>query len=116
VSKREGFQKVYDLPERVLPDCVDTRQPTLEEYADYLIDTTLRGHGFATQQSITYLRKGQKLRNAVGEQLAVRVDAGLLTRACLAGGSIAYLDPALLETRAPRTTQSCGGTNTIAIR
>ncbi|MFV2033010.1 MAG: winged helix-turn-helix domain-containing protein [Gammaproteobacteria bacterium] len=103
VSKREGFQKVYDLPERVLPDCVDTRQPTLDEYANYLIDTTLRGHGFATQQSISYLRKGQKLRTAVGEQLAARVDAGGLARVNLAGGSIAYLDPALLEARAPRS-------------
>jgi hypothetical protein len=30
VSARQGFQKVYDLPERVLPDWVDTREPTLD--------------------------------------------------------------------------------------
>jgi uncharacterized protein YcaQ len=33
VSARQGFQKVYDLPERVLPDWVDTRMPTLDEFA-----------------------------------------------------------------------------------
>jgi len=30
VSGRQGFQKVYDLRERVLPDWVDTRQPTIK--------------------------------------------------------------------------------------
>ena len=50
VSARQGFQKVYDLPQRVLPDWVDTRLPTLDEYAGYLINTTLRAHGFATQK------------------------------------------------------------------
>ena len=68
VSAREGFQKVYDLPERVLPDWVDTRMPDLDEYADYLVETTLRAHGFATLVSMTYLRKGQKLRDAVKQQ------------------------------------------------
>ncbi|MFT5812054.1 MAG: hypothetical protein ACI9KM_002827, partial [Rubritalea sp.] len=32
VTRREGFQKVYDLPERIIPDWVDTTEPTLEEY------------------------------------------------------------------------------------
>ena len=102
VSGREGFQKVYDLPERVLPDGVDTRLPSMNEYASHLIDISLRAHGFAAQQSITYLRKGHKLRNAVGEQLQERVDAGLLTTVKLKDNSIAYLDPDLLERRAPR--------------
>jgi hypothetical protein len=102
VSAREGFQKVYDLPERVLPDGVDTRQPSRTEYADHLIDISLRAHGFATQRSITYLRRGKGLRDAVAEQLQARMDAGLLTTVKLAGNAIAYLDPVLLETRAPR--------------
>ena len=103
VSAREGFQKVYDLPERVLPDWVDTRQPSLTKYANYLIDIALRAHGFTTHRSITYLRKGKGLRDAVNEQLQARLDTGLLTTVSLAGNNVAYLDPELLETRAPRS-------------
>jgi len=103
VTAREGFQKVYDLPERVLPDWVDTRQPDMSEYADFLIDTTLRAHGFATQKSMTYLRKGKALRDAIGAQLAARVDAKVLTTLKLANGDLLYIDPEVLETRTPRS-------------
>jgi uncharacterized protein YcaQ len=101
-ARRDGFQKVYDLPQRVLPDWVDTRTPSLDEYAAYLVDTTLRAHGFATLQSMTYLRKGQALRMAVKE----------LLEACNADGSLVcvahrdnrfYIDPERLESRAPRS-------------
>jgi hypothetical protein len=64
VSGREGFQKRYDLPERVLPDTVDTRMPTMDEYASHLIETTLRAHGFASIKSMTYLRKGKQIGRA----------------------------------------------------
>ncbi|MCZ6579819.1 MAG: winged helix DNA-binding domain-containing protein [Gammaproteobacteria bacterium] len=101
VSGRKGFQKVYDLAERVLPDWVDTRHPDMEEYASYLIDTTLAAHGFATQKTITYLRKGQALRDAISEQLEARIETGVLTRFKLGDNSTAYVNPELLETRAP---------------
>ncbi len=104
VSGREGFQKIYDLAERVLPDWVDTRHPSMEEYAGYLIDTTLAAHGFATQKTITYLRKGQALREAISEQLVARVKAGNLTTIKLGDNSTAYANPELLESRAPHTS------------
>jgi len=104
VSGRQGFQKVYDLPERVLPDWVDTRAPDMEAYASYLIDTNLRAHGFATQKSISYLRKGQALREAIREQLQRRIDAGLITTVILNDNSLVYADSELLETRAPRSS------------
>ena len=104
VSGREGFQKVYDLAERVLPDWVDTRHPGMEEYASYLVDTTLAAHGFATQKTMTYLRKGQALRDAIGEQLQVRLEAGDLTTSKLGDNSIAYAEPGLLESRAPHSS------------
>ena len=103
VSGRAGFQKVYDLRERVLPDWVDTRQPTMSEYASYLVDTTLRAHGFATLKSICYLRKGQALRDAVREQLQLRIDTGSITMIALNDDSRAYADAEILETRAPRS-------------
>ena len=103
VTGREGFQKVYDLTERVLPDWVDTRHPDMTEFTDYLIDTTLRAHGFASLKSMTYLRKGQALRDATNIQLAARVDAGLLTTLKLRRGDLVYINPEVLETRAPRS-------------
>ncbi len=101
ISGREGFQKIYDLPERVLPDWVDTRAPTHAEFATYLIDTTLRAHGFATQKSITYLRKGQELRRAVRAELDARVADGALVELDLGNRNPVYIDPELLERRAP---------------
>jgi len=104
VSGREGFQKVYDLAERVLPDWVDTRHRGMEEYASYLVDTTLTAHGFATQKTMAYLRKGQALRNAISEQLQARLEAGDLTTIKLGDNSIAYAEPGLLESRAPHSS------------
>jgi uncharacterized protein YcaQ len=103
VSARQGFQKVYDLPERVLPDWVDSSEPTLDEFAAHLIDTSLRAHGFVTLVSVTYLRKGQALREAVKRQLQARVDAEQLTQQSLGKNCSVYIDPELLETRAPRS-------------
>ena len=103
VSRRDGFQKVYDLPERVLPDWVDTRRPSLEEYAAYLVDTTLRAHGFASLKSMTYLRRGKALREAVKQLLDARIDAGSLVCVDPGGQSPVYVDPEQLEARAPRS-------------
>ncbi len=103
VSSRQGFQKVYDLPERVLPDWVDTREPTLDEFAAHLIDINLRAHGFVTLVSVTYLRKGQALREAVKRQLQARIDAEQLTQRSLGKNCSVYIDPERLESRAPRS-------------
>ena len=103
VSARKGFQKVYDLPERVLPGWVDTRMPTLDEFAAHLIDTSLRAHGFVTLVAVTYLRKGQALREAVKRQLQTLIEEGLLTQQALGKSCNVYLDPERLETQAPRS-------------
>ncbi len=102
VSARDGFQKVYDLPERVLPGSVDTGCPTIEEFSAYLVDTTLRSYGFASQKSITYLRKGRALREAVIQELQNRVEARLLTMVTIGENTSVYINPELLESRAPR--------------
>lgn len=61
ISRRDGFQKVYDLPERVLPAGLDTTIPTTEEFCRHLIQRSLQAHGLATAAEIGYLRKGIKL-------------------------------------------------------
>ncbi|TNF90544.1 MAG: YcaQ family DNA glycosylase [Gammaproteobacteria bacterium] len=104
VSGRDGFQKVYDLPERVLPDWVDTREPDIDEYAEHLIDSTLRAHGFASQATMTYLRKGQQLRAAVRHGLEARIESEKLVTVDPGNGAEVYIDPEVLESRAPRST------------
>ena len=104
VSGRDGFQKVYDLPERVIPDWVDTREPGVDEFAAHLVEATLRAHGFASQVSMTYLRKGQALRRAVARELEARIEEGALLCIDCGGGSEIYIDPELLESRAPRSS------------
>lgn len=103
VTAREGFQKVYDLPERVLPDGIDTHCPTTHEFACHLIDTTLRAHGFATAKSMTYLRKGKSLRDAVNDELQQRIANRELVEINVGDNFPVYINPDLLESRAPRS-------------
>jgi uncharacterized protein YcaQ len=58
VTERKGFQKVYDLTERVLPSGICTGIPTNEEFSKHLILSTLRAHGIASLKDMTHLRKG----------------------------------------------------------
>ena len=58
--KRQGFQKVYDLTERALPEGVDTRVPSEQEFYRYLITRCLKANGLASAGEIAYLRKGIK--------------------------------------------------------
>lgn len=60
VSTRKGFQKVFDLTERILPEHINTSDPSAEEMADYLIKSTLKAHGLASLAEINYLRRGLK--------------------------------------------------------
>ncbi|MDH3761361.1 MAG: winged helix DNA-binding domain-containing protein [Gammaproteobacteria bacterium] len=102
VSAREGFQKLYDLPQRVLPDWVDTHEPDIDEFAAHLVDSNLRAHGFASLVSMTYLRKGKPLRAAVKRLLDGRLEDQSLTTVSLKNGVELYIDPELLDSRAPR--------------
>ena len=71
IAERKGFQKVYDLTERVLLSEIDTKIPTNEEYATHLIKNTLQAHGFASVKEIAYLRKGMSAHvlNALNKML-----------------------------------------------
>ena len=61
VVKRQGFHKVYDLTERVLPENIDTSTPTSEEYYQYLIINYLQANAIGTPEQISYLLKGLKV-------------------------------------------------------
>lgn len=81
VSHRKGFQKVFDLAERVVPTEVDTRFPSEQENLDYLIFSALRANGLATATEIAYLRKG--IKNAVHKRcLELLEDKQLIILRC----------------------------------
>jgi len=60
VANRQGFQKVYDLTERVLPSTLDISIPSDEAYYQHLIINYLTANAIGTPQQITYLLKGLK--------------------------------------------------------
>jgi len=76
VSKREKMERVYDLSENILPNHVSTKCPTQREYADYLIDTTLRANGFATLKYILHGKSTAALKQEVREALDLKLHSG----------------------------------------
>jgi hypothetical protein len=99
--ERQGLQKRYELTERFLPSDMDTREPDIAENADFLIDATLRAHGFATARTINYLRRDAKVKATVRRRLADKVRAGDLTQYRDDAGEIIYARPGAFD-RAPR--------------
>ncbi|MEM6722813.1 MAG: crosslink repair DNA glycosylase YcaQ family protein [Bacteroidota bacterium] len=59
ITAREGFQKVYDLTERVLPEGVNTTRPSETEFAEHLIHLHLNAQGFTRDKEVGHLRKGK---------------------------------------------------------
>ena len=54
VSHRDGFQKVFDLPENIVPDHVDTSPPSDSEFAHYFVGKWANAIGIGTQWDLTY--------------------------------------------------------------
>ncbi|CAN5357927.1 winged helix DNA-binding domain-containing protein [soil metagenome] len=93
VTERKGFQKVYDLSERVLPPSIDTKIPTEKEYAEYLIRTSIKAHGLASSKDMTHLRKGmQKPLTSVLKEMC---EAGKIIPFTFDGKSVYYQFPDL---------------------
>lgn len=52
VKERKGFQKIYDLPGRVLPTEIDTTFPSDEESGRFFVSRALAAYGIASQRDI----------------------------------------------------------------
>lgn len=103
ISARDGFEKSYDLTERVLPSSVDVSVPTIEEFASFLVDTTLRSHGFATYRSFSSGgRHGVPLGGSVKAELKHRTETGRLAAFTADGGFRFWVDPRTLDREPPR--------------
>lgn len=97
VASRDGMQKVYDLRERVLPIDTNISEPTLHEFADYLIDSSLTAHGFTTLKQVTHLRQGAGLRRIINTILKERTAAGALIEFCTPNLASAFALPDIIE-------------------
>ncbi len=102
VSGRDGFEKTYDLPERVLPDWVDTRFPTTQEFAAHILEQQLRCHAFATLKGLTYQRRNPELRTAVRALVDELTAAGELDCLALPSGEQLFCHAGLMDRKAPR--------------
>ncbi|HEX2786422.1 MAG TPA: crosslink repair DNA glycosylase YcaQ family protein [Ignavibacteria bacterium] len=57
IRERKNFQKVYDIPERVLTQKINTILPSEAEYSEHLIMKAINANGFVSEKEITYLRR-----------------------------------------------------------
>jgi uncharacterized protein YcaQ len=56
IRSRQGFQKVFDLPERILPPEIDQTLPSTRETAEFHIRRALRALGIARLSELHYLQ------------------------------------------------------------
>jgi uncharacterized protein YcaQ len=102
VSNREGFQKTYDLTERVLPSHIDSLMPNIQEFAVHIVDQQLRCHGLVSLKGVTYLRRNPELRKAVKMLVNERLAQGALEQVQARNGEIFILETGALERVLPR--------------
>ena len=101
VARRDGFQKVYDLPERVLPSEVITKPPSTEAYAKHLLAGQLANYGHVTTKSVTYLQRSAALRQASNALFKAQIAGGELVAINLPDAGSVYTTPAIWAQRVP---------------
>ena len=103
VSQRSGFQKTYDLTERVLPSDVDTRMPSIEEFAEHVLAQQLRCHQVISFKGLHYHQgRNPQLRQTLKNLLAEKVDCGSLQSIRLDNGETYYLASDALDQASAR--------------
>ncbi|MFT7219022.1 MAG: hypothetical protein ACI8Z1_000636 [Candidatus Azotimanducaceae bacterium] len=107
VTRRDGFQKVFDLPERVIPDGIDTSMPTREAWCRHLVMTMIQALGVATEQDLGYAKSTirqlakislkEPMKHAIRELIE---DEALIT--VIVKGDVYYSTADLMAPRPPR--------------
>ena len=97
VCGRDGMEKIYDLTERVLPDTINTTEPTPLEYAEYLVNTHLRAYGVTTVKQITHLKADKELRKNVELILQSMTEEQSIQQVKIDGLPTIFTVPTLLE-------------------
>jgi uncharacterized protein YcaQ len=99
VVHRRGFQKVYDLSERVLPGVEDLPDPSEQMLAEYLIDSTLDNLVIARQADM--MRQRPDGKKALAGVLAEQTTKGILQEISINGKSGWYIRSEQLNTGSP---------------
>ena len=102
VSDRKGFQKTYDLVERVLPSHVNSQMPNMEELAVHIVDQQLRCHGSVSLKGLTYLRRNSELCKAVKALVNERLSQRTLEQVKISNGEVFIMKTGAFERRLPR--------------
>jgi uncharacterized protein YcaQ len=102
VSERRGFQRVYDLPERVLPSGIDASEPDPHEVTRFFLRQLLRTQGISALQ-----QRQVRDRGAIAATLRELVESGEVTPVEVDGVDAPehYALTELLERAGRRTTR-----------
>ena len=97
ITARKGFQKVYDITERVLPAGIDTSLPNTQEYIRHLILRDIHAHGFLKAREMGYLLRGTS--KIIANILAEMVEAQELVEIQIEGveQGLYFSTPELLQ-------------------
>jgi hypothetical protein len=85
ITNRVNFHRVYDLAERVLPDWVDTTEPTGDEVMRYLVERMVKSAGAAQPSEI------------MGRMMGRKRDMLAMTGTLLAEGVLTTVEAALAD-------------------
>ncbi|MBL1260783.1 MAG: YcaQ family DNA glycosylase [Thiotrichaceae bacterium] len=102
ISNREGFQKAYNLSERVLPSHVNSKMPSIEGLAAHILDQQLRCHGLVSLKGLTYQRRNAELRKAVKALVNERLAQRTLEQLQLSSGELFIFETSALERPLPQ--------------
>ena len=102
VSNREGFQKTYDLTERVLSSHVNSQMPNVEELAAHAVSQQFRCHGLVSLKGLTYLRRNVELRKAVKTLVNEKLAQRAFEQVQVSSGEIFIVETGALERPLPR--------------
>ncbi len=99
--RRTGWRRVYDLPERAVPQALLDREPSDQECLAYLVGSTTRAIGVATHADLVEYQRlnGYGLTMRAPESLDAAAAAAGLTPVTVAGGKgpvRAWADPLAL--------------------
>lgn len=92
-TRKNNFQKVYDLSENLMPSDIDSTVPTEEEFARHVILRCLKGLGIAYLKEIAF--SGRYVKNAIRTEIKKLVDEGEICTVEIEGlkGSPLYMLP-----------------------
>ena len=104
--RRTGWRRVYDLPERVLPDELLGAEPSDAECLAHLAGVTARALGVATQADLT---EYHRLSVTQTQLMTDAVLAAGLTPVAIAGPSAGHVRAGPIRPRWPRRRPGAAG-------